>query len=110
MARKQTGDGHSQKWRENNPELNRKYYLWTMYKVTPAQYDEMFAKQNGRCGICSTKEPGRKNAKFFCVDHDHVTGKIRGLLCMGCNLILGHARDHVGVLQRAIDYLNEHGN
>jgi hypothetical protein len=108
--RKQKGDGHSQRWRENNPEKNRQYYLATVYKITPEKYDELFEKQKGRCAICRSTSPGRKRAKFFCVDHDHATGQVRGLLCIGCNLILGHARDHVGVLQSAIDYLNEHGN
>jgi hypothetical protein len=48
----------------------------------------------------------RKKLKIPCVDHDHTTKKVRGLLCRHCNLLLGYCEENVLVLQRAINYLN----
>lgn len=104
----QAGDGHSQKWRANNPDKNRQYYLSTTYGITQKVYQELFDRQNGLCAICGTHKPGRKGTVYFAVDHDHATGEIRGLLCQRCNLILGHAQDQEDVLVKAIDYLRVH--
>ena len=63
----------------------------------------MLANQNGKCAICATTEHrGRGN---FYVDHDHSTGKIRGLLCNPCNIALGMFRDSIDTLKKAISYL-----
>lgn len=43
---------------------------------------------------------------IFVVDHDHETGKVRGLLCNSCNVMLGHSKDDVAILQKGIEYLN----
>ncbi len=55
------------------------------YGKSAAWYDAQLAAQGGHCAICPATEPGggRKN---FCIDHDHSTGKVRGLLCHHCNL------------------------
>lgn len=57
------------------------------YKITEKQLNDMYAKQNGRCAIC-----GEPKALFgrdgLCVDHDHETGKVRGLLCSFCNRVI----------------------
>jgi len=58
------------------------------------------------CAICGN--PGGK--KRLCVDHDHVTGKIRGILCDNCNVGIGRLKDDIGLLYRAIDYLEEYKN
>ena len=85
----------------------RKYDLKKSYNMTIEQYDEMLLKQNNCCGICkrhifeiiSTK-------KFnFCVDHDHKTGRIRGLLCDKCNRGIGLLCDDIDILINAIEYL-----
>ena len=56
-------------------------------EFTPIDYTLMLEKQNGMCGICGIERcsTGRK----FSIDHDHITGKVRGLLCVGCNIRLG---------------------
>lgn len=79
-------------------ELKRKYGL------TLDDYDVLYSKQNKRCGICKTTKPGDKK-KYFCVDHNHATGKVRGLLCQSCNTGLGLLKDQVCILESAIDYL-----
>lgn len=53
---------------------------------TLADYDRMLAEQGGRCGLCA-KAPAK--GKVLCVDHDHVSGAVRGLLCYRCNALLG---------------------
>ncbi len=65
-----------------------------------SQYKEMFERQGGVCAICG--KPSRKN---LAVDHCHATKAIRGLLCFGCNVLLGLAHDDVKVLEQAIAYL-----
>ena len=65
-------------------------------------YDLMLEKQGGGCAICGSLTNG---GRAMAVDHDHVTGAIRGLLCMHCNLGLGQFRDEPALLQAAIHYL-----
>ena len=69
--------------------------------VVDDEYDRLFAQQNGCCAICHSSAEGRR----LVVDHDHKTGKIRGLLCLGCNVGIGHLRDDVTILESAINYL-----
>lgn len=57
--------------------------------MTEQEYDLMFQNQQGRCALCGTDNPSNKRQKTWCIDHDHVTGRVRGLLCMGCNLSIG---------------------
>jgi ribosomal protein S27AE len=72
------------------------------YGLTAEMYQELFDFQEGRCWICH-RVP---RSKRLHVDHSHVTGAVRGLLCKADNRdVLGHLRDSVEALQRAIDYL-----
>ena len=73
------------------------------YGVEIAQYDAMFAAQNGLCGICGTHQ--NDLPKRLSVDHSHYSGKIRGLLCNDCNLTLGRMKDDVVRLKSAIEYI-----
>jgi hypothetical protein len=68
------------------------------YGITFEQYMEMVDDQGGFCAICRDPPP-------FVVDHCHVTGKVRGLLCVTCNLGLGGFRDNIKSLYTAIRYL-----
>lgn len=77
------------------------------YGITLKDYDKMLKEQNGECWICGIKTPGG-NGRFH-IDHDHkINGKkgIRGLLCMNCNRLLGHAKDDIEILAKAITYLS----
>ena len=65
----------------------------------------MLEAQGHKCAICSSTDKG-KGKQFFCVDHCHTTGKVRGLLCAPCNKALGQLGDTEEALQRALDYLN----
>jgi hypothetical protein len=71
------------------------------YGLSQKDYVRMYAFQLGRCAICH--EAGDLGELF--VDHDHATGRIRGLLCDACNNMLGRARDNQATLVAAIAYL-----
>lgn len=74
------------------------------YGVTLEDVERMFTEQGGLCAICRTPMIGRKPH----VDHDHLTGTVRGLLCRGCNQGLGHFRDDPVALANAIRYLEHY--
>lgn len=73
--------------------------------ITLHEYDEMFERQGNKCKICGSEETGTRSQGRFHVDHDHLTGKIRGLLCSRCNHGLGHFKDNIKFLMAAIRYL-----
>lgn len=85
-------------------EVMRRSRLKNIWGLTEEAFEEMLRLQDGGCAICKSTEP-RGRGKFH-VDHDHATGKIRGLLCHSCNTGLGQFKDSVGRLSAAIDYLN----
>ena len=90
---------------------DRKRALKYLYGLTPEAYTALLESQNYTCKICQKPQDWVTNKSklgfwSLCVDHDHVTGRIRGLLCSKCNTLLGKAEDKVEVLQRAIEYLN----
>lgn len=83
-------------------------HLHYKYKLAPGEYDRMFDQQGGVCVICG--EPPRDwEGGRLSLDHDHATGKARGLLHRTCNSALGHFPSEA-VLQAAIDYLRMHNS
>jgi hypothetical protein len=86
---------------DKNIELNRKWSLLLRYNLTLAQYSEMVAKQDGRCAICK-----QRTGKRLVVDHDHTSGRVRGLLCGPCNSGIGHLKDDYFIVKSAADYLS----
>jgi len=103
----------AKKWYHNNRERARKAHrnaaLKRRYGITREQYEVLFRAQNGRCAICGEPERQRDRngrVKELSVDHDHVTSKIRSLLCGDCNLLIGNARERADILVAAIRYLH----
>lgn len=86
----------------------RSGHYWRMYGATVERYEQMLQTQHGRCAICGANDPGRKGNASFCIDHDHDTGIIRGLLCNDCNLGIGRFRDDHALLLKAAEYLKSH--
>ena len=76
--------------------------LWR-YGLTPTAYSQLVDQHGGRCAVCNTEADLR-------IDHDHTTGKVRGLLCHHCNVALGHFKDSIPILNNAIDYLCKNKN
>ena len=75
------------------------------YSLTPEDYYLMLEAQGGACAICGTTCPGAKKL-YFCVDHCHYTGTVRGLLCSSCNIGIGNLKDSRRLLQNALKYLD----
>lgn len=90
-------------WRDNNKEKVRNYRRKFFTGIPLGEYDRKFAEQNGRCAICQREGP--VGNRPLGVDHCHVTGKIRSLLCNPCNAALGNMEDDAERLQKAIAYL-----
>lgn len=95
-------------WQKANPEkanaASRKAKRKSAYGITEAQYQALIVSQNNCCLICKT--PAGEHTLH--IDHCHVSGKIRGLLCGKCNKALGLLGDNVEVLKAAIKYLRKH--
>jgi hypothetical protein len=94
---------HNVRCRENkikNHGSTRQYHLKRRYKITQVDFDMLLALQGAKCAICSASDPEH-------VDHDHVSGEVRGILCFNCNGGLGQFKDDVTTMQRAITYLKE---
>lgn len=80
----------------------RDQYLRRKYKISLERYEEMLDAQDGRCAICLCKP----RTRVLAVDHDHLTGQLRGLLCGRCNHgLLQFAQEDITILRRAIEYL-----
>lgn len=94
-----------QKTRRHN--RSQEYYWITRYGLTPGQWDQMAYDQGYRCAICPT-EFAALGPRQVHVDHNHATGKIRGLLCGSCNRALGYFKDRPDVLEKAARYLEKH--
>lgn len=102
-----------QKWKQQNPERYRetarrsnkknylKRYLSFAYGLTLEQYHELYRKHNGKCAIYRKQEVISR----LSIDHDHKTGKIRGLLCRTCNSGIGLFQESKDLIQKAFLYL-----
>lgn len=90
----------NQEWRSKQ---NRSWRLKTIYGITPEEYNEILRSQGNKCAICGMTP--EENGKNLSVDHDHKTGKVRGLLCHKCNTGLGALGDYLDILWSTVTYL-----
>lgn len=85
--------------------------LWRNYRITSADYDEMLKQQGGGCAICGRPPElriqgrTRRLTAYLHVDHDHITGKVRALLCDGCNHGIGSFGEDAERLRKAAEYI-----
>lgn len=103
---------HAERIKRASKKYNKTHYkeirerrIKYKYGITLEQYDEMFAVQDGVCAICGGVNP---NNGRLCVDHDHTTGKVRGLLCQSCNSVIGYIKENIGVLLNMGVYLEKY--
>lgn len=108
----------AREYRQKNPDFEKRRYqrvksetrerhLIKKYGVSLADYARMLERQQGLCAICGVREETQHKGVFH-IDHCHKTGIVRGLLCRGCNHMLGVVRDDPAILDRAISYLAAH--
>ena len=99
------------KWAKRwTPKMQREYKLKAAFGLSLDDYQHMLDNQGGVCAICKKPETTKSNTggeKNLAVDHCHLTGKIRGLLCHHCNTGIGKFNDDVEMLKAAIRYLEE---
>lgn len=94
---------NKEKIKERQKINGHRYALKSDYNLTLDQYNKMFVMQEGKCLICTRHQ---SEFKFrLCVDHNHETLHIRGLLCRRCNSLLGLAKESVEIFKKAIEYL-----
>lgn len=114
----------SKRWRMKNPEKykestkrsnskktkedQKSSFIKSVYGITLDEYNTMLEMQNGVCAICSNKEVAKSRytgTRRLSIDHDHKTGKIRGLLCSKCNFGISAFHDDIEKMFSAIIYL-----
>lgn len=78
--------------------------LKTRYGINLESYNNMYESQKGECKICG------KHEEVLRIDHNHKTHVVRDLLCHSCNTLLGHAKEDISILNKAIEYLKEHSD
>ena len=90
-----------------NPDRARDTHLRRNYGISLDTFNGMVPVQSSRCACCGSSKPGGKHDQW-CVDHDHVTNKVRELLCKDCNIVLGIVSDSPTHLKKLIQYIAKH--
>lgn len=108
----------SEKWKLRRKEISKKYYYsekgqvdykskrLKKFGLSLNNYNQMYVNQNGLCAICKGNPKGYATLS---IDHNHLTGKVRGLLCITCNSGIGFFKDNIDFLKKALDYLTKYG-
>jgi hypothetical protein len=93
---------HKLRYRDNNP------YTWiaNRYKISKEEASYWYERSMTSCEICG--HLWKEGKEKLCIDHDHTTGKVRGILCKHCNHVLGHSRESLQILDNAKAYLMSH--
>lgn len=115
---KEMSKRHSPTWRKRYPEKAKLLAMkqatqrrFRKHGLTQQQYDAMLDHQDHVCAACkeipvtSSVRPGTNAYDNFVIDHDHATGKVRGLVCTNCNVALGMIRDNPDTARKLADYL-----
>ena len=95
----------TQRWRDKNPDklkMGNRQQALRKYGITPVEYERLLQSQDAVCAVCASACP---TGKRLSVDHDHVSGAVRGLLCASCNNGIGRFRDDSTLLRQAAEYL-----
>jgi hypothetical protein len=90
--------------KESSKRRSRKH-LMKRYNLTIEEYNKLFNIQNGKCAICGRHQ--NELIKALAVDHNHITGNVRGLICVRCNRAIGMFEDNISLLEKAIVYLKK---
>lgn len=96
---------------QTRQEYRRSWHIRNKYGMDDAEFEAWWIVFKGKCGICGSelKMPTLTRGQALdvvAIDHDHTTGRVRGLLCNGCNKGIGLLREDVNILKNAIDWIN----
>lgn len=101
-------------------ENQRRSYILRKYGISIEQLEDLLSQQEGSCAICRrpwqecvSAKRSRYEARFLhhlCVDHDHATGRVRGLLCNACNTAIGMFEEDRSRFESAAEYLERHAS
>lgn len=91
-------------WKNNKEKCSGRMRFW-LYGITPEDYDKLYRQQNGCCALCGRHQSDL--TKTLCIDHDHKTGIVRGLLCLSCNRGVGYLQDDAELCLKAYNYLRK---
>lgn len=100
-------------WQSANPKKRHAGQMKSKFGLQVGEYDKMLAAQNGVCAICKLPEevPSRWGTiKSLAVDHSHITGEVRSLLCQKCNQALGLMREDFDAVLSLAKYIQRHNN
>ena len=104
----------TRKQQKPTKEKSREYLLKHKFKMTPQDYMNLYNNQGGRCAICGKEISIWAETKDYtsvaCIDHNHTTKEVRGLLCNHCNTGIGLLQENPVILNSAIDYLLKRGS
>lgn len=100
-----------------NPDKQRWKQMKHRYGLTQKDWENRLQKQNYKCAICRTElhtaaipRNEKRPPNLAVVDHCHITNQVRGILCHGCNVAIGHMKDNIDILTSAIFYLKGYKN
>jgi hypothetical protein len=96
--------------RIKNPSQFKNSKLKQAYGISLDEFNVLLNNQNNCCAICTQPFSSKKMSEKPFVDHNHKTGKVRQLLCLNCNSIIGYSRENMLVLKAAIKYLKKFEN
>jgi hypothetical protein len=101
---------YNKEYHKNNFDYFKSRDLKKKFGITIEDYNKLFKNQNGLCAICNKSEISKHQSgtiRTLSVDHNHETGKVRGLLCSTCNRAIGLLKDNSILLLKASNYLEE---
>lgn len=88
---------NQKEYHERKKEILSEKRRFRIYGLTPKDFTEIISKQKGKCALC---EIPFKSKKFTHIDHCHATGKVRGILCMKCNVLIGYMEKNNHLLEK----------
>lgn len=100
---------YNKKYNQQHSERVKDTHYFARYGITLDEARIILESQSGLCAICKRvlQFGGKKGRDAPCINHSHLTGKVRGILCTSCNLLIGYASDSKNILESASNYLEK---
>ena len=103
---KKANDKRTPEQRKKEPSYSSYFKdIKKIYGLTKEEYQALLTLQNNSCAICQVNFTKRGTKRKPHIDHDHVTGRIRGVLCGPCNMGIGQLKDSIDIIESALKYL-----